>query len=330
MSSSSVRSAMVPISRRVRAYFAPVNRVTDEPVIFDPAKHGAFLLDSPPSPWLDLGWIDQFRRFSRTGIGTARAGERGAPVTQFRGPLDARVELQFREWGKLQMALACGAQHMNVLAADASADAEPSGGSATSAVAVLEGSTASEIVLGAGAVDGFAVGDMIAIDVDYLEETGYVGTAIAGAYVNDPLDVNHDANYVRRITFNVGRVAEKTITSLLLAQPLPGGEPAAGAAAQKVVAFVDREGGAFFQTWSALFVTEEESGGRICLYFPRLSPAADAGEGSQKEEPVAISAPISAMALRASFLALPHKDVNDGETVLCYRSYFPAAMSAIY
>jgi len=67
-------------------------------------------------------------------------------------------------------------------------------------------------------------------------------------------------------------VAQKTATSLLLDQALPGGTPGAAAAVQKVTAFVDREGGAFLQQWSGLFVEEEESGGRICFYYPRLSP----------------------------------------------------------
>jgi hypothetical protein len=29
-------------------------------------------------------------------------------------------------------------------------------------------------------------------------------------------------------------------------------------------------------------------------------------------------------------VALPFTDTNDGQTVLCYRSYFPAAMAAVY
>ena len=62
------------------------------------------------------------------------------------------------------------------------------------------------------------------------------------------------------------------MSSLLLAQPLLGGAPAAGVGAQKVVAFVDREGGSFFQEWSGLFVAEEDSGGRVCFYYPRLGP----------------------------------------------------------
>src|SRR5439155_8889221 len=138
-----------------------------------------------------------------------RAGARGATVAQFRRELQARVEFDFREWGTLQMALASGSQHMNVLASEASAQAQPSGGSPLSAVAVLPGPTATEIVFGTGAVDFCAIGDILAVDVDYNQETGYVGSGIAAAYVRDPIDVQHDANYIRRVTFNVGRVAEK-------------------------------------------------------------------------------------------------------------------------
>jgi len=245
------------------------------------------------------------------------------------------VEFDFREWGKLQMALAAGSEHMNVLASDPSANAQPSGGTPVGAVAVLPGSTASEVVLGAGAADDFSAGDMLAVDADYQQQTGYVGAGIAAAYVSDPADVNHDPNYVRRVTFNLGRVAEKTVTSLLLAQPLLGGAPAAGTGAQKVVAFVDREGGSFFQEWSGLFVAEEESGGRICFFYPRLSPVTKlggpgAGSGFQREEEVEVLKPIVAMALRAAFVALPHIDENDAQAVLCYRSYFPAGAAAVY
>lgn len=367
MSTWSLRTAMVPISRRIRAYFAPINREAGVTTIFDPGKYGAFALDAPPAPWLDLGWIDNFQRSCGTGTQTLRAGVRGAPATQFRGWLDGRVEFDFREWGKLQMALASGAEHMNVLACDPNANPQPSGGTPLTAVAVLPGSTGSEIVIGAGAVNAFSVGDLVAVDADYLQQTGYVGTGIAAAYVKDPSDVNRDPNYVRRVTFNLGRIAEKTETSLLLAQPLLGGVPPTGANAQKVVAFVDREGGSFFQDWSALFVAEEDSGGRVCFHYPRLSPTTvtafhqlgahttasslprrsvgaqtisrlsthstlqpATAKGFQREEQVEIANPIASLALHAAFLAMPHTDENDGQTVVCYRSYFPAAMAAVY
>jgi hypothetical protein len=346
MSTAPVRAAMVPVTRRMRAYFAPVNRANETPVTFDPGKYGLFALDQPPAPWIDLGWIDNFQRFCATVNEPIRSGLKGAPSNQLHGPIDARVEFDFREWGKLQMALAGGSEHMNVLASDPNAAAAPSGGTPLAPAAVLAGSSAGEIVLGAGAVDGFAGGDVVAVDLDYQQQTGYVGTGIAAAYVSDPADVNRDANYVRRVTFNVGRVARKTATSLLLAQPLPGGAPPAGASVQKVVAFVDREGGSFSQEWSALFVAEEASGGRVCFHYPRLSPTVSiqtsirlnlnttSQVGSarvfQREEDVEVMKPITALALRAAFLALAYIDANDGQTVVCYRSYFPATMAGVY
>jgi hypothetical protein len=325
MSSYALRGPMAAISRHARAYFAPVNRDTGAPAIYDPSKQGAFTLDAPPSPWVDLGWIENLKRTPATSVTVLHAGAKGAPAAQVRRQLEARVEFEFREWGKLQMALAGGSQHMNVLAADANADPMPSGGSPLAPVSVLAGSTAQELIVGAGAVDTFAVGDLLAVDLDYQQQTGYVGAGVAGAYVKNPVDVLRDLHYVRRVTFNVGRVAVKTVNSLILAQPLLAGVPPAGASAQKVVAFLDREGGSFFQEWSALFVLEEESGGRACFHYPRLQAAASAQESHYE-----LPATLAGWSLHASFLALPHTDLNDGEQVLCYRSVFPAPTSALY
>ncbi len=327
MSSPSLaqRPPMLPLARRLRAYFAPVERDTGAPAVYAPGKHGAFALDSPPAPWVSAGWIENFRRTPATRSECLRAGSKGAAAAQFRAQLEARVEFDFQEWGKLQMALAGGSQHMNVLAEDLNSEPEPSGGVPLSAVAVLPGSTAAEIVVGAGTVDAFSAGDLVAVDLDYQQQSGHVGSGIAAAYVRDPLEVLLDPHYIRRVTFNVGRVASKSSTSLLLAQPLLGGAPPAGAQAQKVVAFVDREGGSFFQQWSALFVLPEESGGRVCFYYPRLESAAPA-----RETVFEVAAPISGCALHAAFLALPYKDINDSEQVVCYRSYFPAATAALY
>ena len=367
MSTFPLRAAMVPVTRQMRAYFAPVNRATETPTIFDPGLCGLFPLSSPPSPWIDLGWIENFSRWYDTPTDAVRSGVKSLPTAQFRAALEARVEFDFLQWGKLQLALAGGSESMNVLAPLAgSATAAPSGGTPAPAAAVLAGSTANTLVFGTGIASTFAVGSLLAVDVDYQQQTGYVGSGIAAAYVTSPAAVNNDPNYVRRVTFNVGRVAEVTATSVVLAQPLLGGAPGAGASAQVVVAFVDREGGSFFQEWSALFVAEEESGGRVCFYYPRLSPnpgaagkianprapsahsvrksslgqstGAAIGAGNQpeatgkflREEFAAIAPPMSAVSLRASFLALPFTDTNDGQTVVCYRSYFPAGMAAVY
>jgi hypothetical protein len=197
------------------------------------------------------------------------------------------------------------------------------------AVPVLTGSTAEQLVLGAGAVAGFQAGDIVACDVDYAQQIGYVGTGIAAAYVKNSSDVRQDVNYVRRVTFNVARVTEATNTALLLAEALPGGPPAAGACIQKVIAFVDREGGVFLQQWSGLFVMEEESGGRVCFYYPTLSPCT-VTPAWQRESLVEIQKPIGEMSLHAAFTALPTVDGNDGAVVLCYRSYFPARDADVY
>lgn len=321
---SALRPPMLPVARRVRAYFAPVARATEAPAIFDPALHGAFALDSPPAPWLDLGWIENLRRLPGTRLLPVRGGAKGAPMAQVRAQLDARVEFEFRDWGKLQMALAGGSQHMNALAVGGAPAPQPSGGTPAAAVALQSGSTATELVLGA-AVSSFAAGDLVAVDLDYQGAIGYVGSGLAAAYVKNPADVQNDANYIRRVTFNVGRIASLTASSAVLAQPLLGGAPPSVAKVQKVAAFLDREGGSFFQEWSALFVLPEESGGRVCFFYPRLQPAAPAQEQSFE-----IADPLAGVALRAAFLALPYTDTSDSEQVLCYRSYFPAATAALY
>ncbi len=331
-SESTSRSGMVPIGRRVRAYVAPVDRTKEQPAIFDPAKNAYFPLDAPPSPWIDVGWIENFQRTSTSELDELRTGPQGGVSVQYRRSLGAVVELDFCDVGKLQMAFSAGTQHMNVLASEPNSEDEPMGGSAYAAVAVLPGSTDQEIIVGPGVVDSFEIGDLVAVDIDYQQQIGYVGTGIAGSYVNDPDEVFRDADYIRRVTFNVGRVKEKTATSLVLCQRMPGGAPAAMSSAQKVVGFVDREGGNFLQEWSALFVAGEESGGRMCFYYPRLRPGARAGSTgkAQSESQHVLAGKLTRVALHASFVALPVQDGTDSEQVVCYRSYFPARFAPMY
>ena len=63
--------AAAPVVRRVRGYFAPVNRAAQMPVLFDASEQGRFGLDAPPAPWISLGWIKGFAR---------KAGSKVAPV----------------------------------------------------------------------------------------------------------------------------------------------------------------------------------------------------------------------------------------------------------
>jgi hypothetical protein len=316
---------MRAIAETVRAYFAPVDRTTNAPTVFDPAKDGSFAVDVPPAPWVPLGTIADFSRSALTEVAALATGMKGTIRLNVRRKLAAEIAFEFREWGKLQMALACGSQQMNLLAEANGATPRASGGAAATKVTLQAGSTASELVVGSSAVGQFMVGDILAVDIDYTGQTGFVGSGVSAAYVKSAASVGNDADYIRRVTFNVARISAKTATTLQLAQPLIGGAPASGAAIQKVAGFVDREGGSFFHEWSALFVCDSQSGGRVIYHYPRLQPAATATESRDD-----FAKPFTAWSLKAKFRALPTTDANDGEEVLCYRSWIPSSSSALF
>ena len=318
-------SAPAPVARRIRGYFAPVNRAAQTPVLFDAAEQGRFGLDAPPAPWISLGWIQDFARKSASKSSPLFTGIPAAAVSQVRETLEGQVSFQFLSWTKLTMALATGSQHMNLLAAANGAALAADGAQAAIAVTPQSGSTATSIVLASGDAGKFAAGSMIALDADYTGQTGFVGAPIAGAFVRQALA---DVDYIRRVTFNVALVSQATSTGLTLAEPLPGGVPAAGTKLQAVTGFVDREGGSFYQEWSALFVMQGSQGERIFFHYPRLQTMAGAEE---------MAIPLDAKSkggqtrvlLKGQYLALPVTDPLDGERVLCYRSFLPAAMALV-
>jgi len=317
------RSQMAPASRVVRTYAAPVNRQTGAFIAFDPATMGNFDLDSPPQPWIDLGWVENFQRTAATKYEALRTGPNSNITAQYRMQPEARVELDLLTWGKVQMALSSGTQQMNVLAEQAGGPPEPSGGQAVPSSPVQSGSTWTQIVLTTDQLALYSVGDIVAVDVDYNGQTGYLGTWAPGAYIASPLTGPGYLDLVRRVTFNVSRVCAITSSALQLAEPLLT-QPTTSMSVQKVVAFVDREGSSFFQEWSCLFIIAPDSGGRSCFYYPLLQPAASAAETRQNFAP-----PLFSHQLHVSLRAMPTTDVNDNETVLCYRSYFPAANAAV-
>lgn len=315
-----------PITRRVRAYFAPVNRTTGTPVLFDPAQTGSFSLNAPPAPWQDLGWLDNFERKAGTKIVPLRSGAPGLPLSQVRTEIDSLLTVHFLTWGKLQMAVTSGSEQMNLLATASQSSANGSGGKAGVATPVQSGSTATFLNILPAQLAGFSVGQMVVVDVDYTGQTGYVGSGVSGAYVSSPTAVNNDVNYVRRVSFNVGRVTAVTGTGLQLAQSLIAGAPVAGMSVQPLLGFVDREGSNFFQEWSGLFVFPCEQGDRILLHYPRLQVAAGATEAMKPlGAPLAKIDAFGRVAQLAEFRALPVTDANDGAQVVCFRSYLPAA-----
>ncbi len=318
-------SGAAPVMRRVRAYFAAVNRAAQTPVLFDPAEQGNFNLDAPPAPWISLGWIQGFTRNTASKSAAVMTGIPAAPLAQVRESLDAQVSFQFLTWTKLTMALATGSQHMNVLATATGAAPAADGGPAATPIAIQSGSTAASIVLAASDAAKFVAGSIIAVDGDYLGQTGFVGSPISAAFVRQPLS---DVDYIRRVTFNVALVSQVNGTTLTLAAPLPGGVPSPTATLQPVVGFVDRLGGSFYHEWSALFVMEGSQGDRIFFHYPRLQAMTDA-----EEAPISLAGKgkgtLERILLRGQFRALPVADPLDGERILCYRSFLPPTKALV-
>jgi hypothetical protein len=246
-------------------------------------------------------------------------------LEQVRASLEAQVAFEFLAWNKLTMSLATGSQHMNVLAPAVSATPAPDGAQGITAVVVQSGSTATSIVLSTTDAAKFSAGVSVAVDADYAGQTGFVGSPISGAYVRQALT---DVDYIRRITFNVALVSQTTATGLTLAEPLPGGVPSTGAKVQAILGFVDREGGSFYQEWSALFVMQGSQGERISFYYPRLQSMQSAEEGTVPLDAKRKDG-LERVLLKARFLALPVADALDGERVLCYRSFLPAAKALV-
>ncbi len=311
-----VDAMTVPMVQRVRAYFAPVNRTTQQPTLFDAAQDGGFPLLSPPAPWVDLGWVADFARTSGTVITAVRAGAPVSVQMQARTEIEATLRFAFESWGKLQISLAAGVQQMNLLAVQPGAASGGSGGAAIAAVALSTGSTATALSVGAAA-GAFAAGQMIAVDVDYVPgTTGFLGSGVSGAYAQGKIA---DVDYVRRITLNVGRIASIDEGVLHLEAPLLAGTPTGAEKISVVAGFCDREGSSFFQEWSALFVGEGQQGERLLWHYPRLQSAAGIAESVAKA-----GGGYAAWRLAGAYRALPVADAIDGEPVVCFRSYLPA------
>jgi hypothetical protein len=216
---------------------------------------------------------------------------------------------------------------MNLIVPAAGGAANGSGSKGVPPVNLVAGSTATFLALAESDCAGFTAGSIATIDADYAGQTGYVGSGVSAAYVQSAAAVNNDPDYIRRVSFNVARVASVvtgTISGLNLAQPLIAGAPASGMRVQPICGFVDREGGSFFQEWSALFLIEGEQGERILFHYPRLQSMAGSAESA-----TAMAAPLERIALSASFRALPVTDANDGAQVVCFRSFLPSAVALV-
>jgi hypothetical protein len=126
------------------------------------------------------------------------------------------------------------------------------------------------------------------------------------------------------VTLNVGVVSAIDGGVLQLASALPAGVPTAEMKVSPLVGFCDREGASFFQEWSALFVQDGTQRDRVLYFYPRLQAMQGSAEVSE-----IVAVPLERVRLAGAFRALPVKDANDGENVVCFRSYLPAPMRTI-
>ena len=291
------------VTRTVRAFFAPVDRATAAAVALDPTLLLSFNPEAPAAPWLDLGVCRAFTRTATTQTEALLTGAPAAATTQVRTQTGAEIALEFNTWGKLQLALTAGVQQLNVL------------GQSTP---LTPGSTAT--VLNVDEAGTFSPGDTLVVDVDYTGQTGFLGSGASGGYVRSAAAIVNDTDYVRRVSLNVARVSAVGDSTLTLTAPLLAGAPTPAMTVQHVAAFCDREGGTFFQQWAGLFVLEGEQGDRVLFHYPRLESMAAAAEAAHT-----LTGPILQQTLTGRFRALPVRDPHDGELIVCYRLYLPAA-----
>jgi len=188
-----------------------------------------------------------------------------------RETLEAQVSLQFLSWTKLTMALATGSQHMNLLAPVSGAAPSADGAQAAAAVNLQSGSTATSIVLEVRTLRSFPLARCaLTLTISGRRlcwRSGRWRLCAAGA---------QDVDYIRRVTFMLRWYLGKLCRSYA-GRPLARRSSAPGAKLQAVTGFLDREGGSFYQEWSALFVCKV-AGRKDLLPLSRLQTMSGAEE----------------------------------------------------
>jgi hypothetical protein len=196
-------------------------------------------------------------------------------------------------------------------------------------------------------VSGFPAGTYIVCDQDYDQSTfGYVGDAGVNVYSgSQPQDVD----FIRKTSDYVAMVVASVSGSnaLILNAPFFGGgnNPTVGvtpntgpqsaakvvgglgtAKVQAISGFASRGGGTTINEFSMIFVLDTQDGAQIVLYYPRLGP--DTYGGFDEGNLPNVSA-LKGYDANTSMMALAYDDPIDGETVTCYRAYFPRVSPSI-
>jgi len=114
------------------------------------------------------------------------------------------------------------------------------------------------------------------------------------------------------VTFNVGLVCQANSSGLILPSLCRAVRRQQAQSWQAVTGFMDREGGSFFQEWSALFVMEGVRGENL---LP-LSAVADDGKLRRSDDSAGRKRQGSQarVLLMGQFMAMPVTDPLDGST----------------
>lgn len=328
-----------------RAYFAPYNYALGSavantvlgPTILDMAQGPFATSGISPAGWTDTGWIKDFKLTPGSKIGQVRSGYRGAVRAQYRGQVDESFEFKFREYGRLQYKLSTGSNVFNLLAGGVASTVGPvsATGSGVKPAMVSYNPNVPSLTVATGSGSLFAIGDYIAVDIDYNTATfGLVGDAGTPVFQNAVTDVD----FIRKNTDYVARVVAVNADVLTLDQAFVGGGsgnptgfqvPQAGSKVQKIKGFVAREGGTFISEWSALFTMDTMDISQLAVYYPHVSIMQNRDNAAVWALENAGTTDLSGHELDAQFQALAFDDPIDGETVVGYKAFYPAPGASI-
>ena len=345
-----------------RGFFAPYNAALANSsnntsvgtFILDLQVSGPFNESSLPPGFFDLGWINAFKMTPASKIGSIRSGYRGAIRAQYRGEVGETFEFSFREMTRMAFKIATGTEMFNLLS-NAGATASTIGPlSSSGAVAVpigLSGYLATGIAgtvtqglptlcMPAGSGAMFPAQSLIVADTDYAGQYGLVGAAGINVFQSAVTDIDFirkTSDFVARVVSVVPNVVAGQ-DALVLSKPFVGGGnaangtplygPGAGAKVQLIKGYLAREGGTFLTQWTALFCIDTIDGAQLALYYPHVSPNQFKDFASYSIENIGTT-DLTAEQLDCVMTAMAYDDPLDGETVVRYAAYYPAAGASI-
>lgn len=353
------RQNLLTVGSGWRAYFAPFNIITGaqgtqlpsnvSPTILDLQTSGPFDTNNPPAGFTDLGWIKEMKVTPESKIGIVRSGYRGAARSLYRGQVGESFDFKFREFSRMAWKIATGTSMFNLLQGTGLSIAGPlsASGSVTYAMGALgyqasgAGLTAGSptLFVPAGSGANFSPNDRIVVDLDYTPGGAGLqpeaGIPILGVgQVTDPDYIRKNSDFVARVVAVVSG-ASGGQDGLVLSQKIVGGgsaisgttpltSPPAGSKIQKIKGFAAREGGTFISQWTGLFIMDTMDGAQIALYYPHIAIGQFKDIANWNIENIGTT-DMTGYELDCTMMSMAFDDPIDGETVVCYRAYYPVS-----